>query len=100
MHIQERDVKKLNNGAHRRNLLRMSVRLGITLEEAILKFYGVKSLSDLDRNLVWSLTGRSLRIGKKVGKNNKKKKKRNGFFGNNTESFWKRPLYLHDPRES
>lgn len=78
--------------------MRISKRQGITMEEAILKFYQVKSLSELDRNLVWSLLGPSRRIGKKVGKKNKKNK--NGFFGNNTESFRERPLYLHDPRES
>jgi len=93
----------MSNSANRRNLSRMAERLGITYDEAILKFYGVKSLSEIDKNLLWSLKGKPHTMGRRVGKNKRKvkdKKFRDGFFGSNTESFWKRPLHIHDPRES
>lgn len=46
----------------RRNLRRISERKGITYTQAILRFYGVKNLNQLDKKLVWSLTRIRLRI--------------------------------------
>lgn len=39
----------------RRNIRRICDRQGISYRDAILKFYSVGSLSELDKNLVWSL---------------------------------------------
>jgi hypothetical protein len=46
--------KKTNKGL-RRNIRRLAERKGITYEMAILRFYQVKSLKDLDKNLLYSL---------------------------------------------
>ena len=46
--------KKTNKGL-RRNLRRLAERKGISYEMAIIHFYRVKSLKDLDKNLLYSL---------------------------------------------
>lgn len=47
--------KKSTNKKLRRNLRRMAERKNISYDEAILKFYGIRSLSQLDKNLLYSL---------------------------------------------
>lgn len=42
----------------RRNLLRIAKRKSITYNQAIQKFYGVKDVSELENNLMWSLKKR------------------------------------------
>lgn len=50
----------------RRNLRRICDRQGISYKDAILKFYGVGSLKDLDKNLVWSLYKENNKISGKL----------------------------------
>jgi putative aminopeptidase FrvX len=51
----KRVPKGENNRRLRRNLRRLAERKGISYKEAILKFYGVASYDELDKNLVYSL---------------------------------------------
>lgn len=45
----------MSNKKLRRNLFRLAKKKGITYELAIMSFYKINSLSDLDKNLLWSL---------------------------------------------
>lgn len=48
-------LKGDNNRRLRRNIRRLAERKGISYKDAILKFYGVASYDELDKNLVYSL---------------------------------------------
>lgn len=47
--------KKTTNKKLRRNIRRIALRKNITYKQAILNFYKVDSLYDLDKNLLYSL---------------------------------------------
>jgi hypothetical protein len=48
-------INKKTNKSLRRNIRRLADRKGISYESAILHFYGVKSISEIDKNLFYSL---------------------------------------------
>jgi hypothetical protein len=45
----------MSNKKLRRNLFRLAKKKGISYDLAILSFYKIKSLSELDKHLLWSL---------------------------------------------
>jgi hypothetical protein len=53
--LKETDCKKNTNKLLRRNIRRLAKRKQITYKQAILLFYNVKSIYELDKNLLFSL---------------------------------------------